>query len=107
MMNDRMNSTLAELARECGVSVSHFTRAFRHSTGVSPHQWLLAQRISKARSLIAGATLNMSEIALECGFSSQSHLSAAFTASLGISPREYRRSFAVRKDRAASKRRSE
>jgi AraC-like DNA-binding protein len=48
MMNSRMDLTLAELAGECAVSVSHFTRAFRHSTGFSPHQWLLAQRISKA-----------------------------------------------------------
>ena len=107
MINNRMDITLAELARECGVSVSHFTRAFRHSTGVSPHQWLLARRISKARSLIADTTLNMSEIALECGFSSQSHLSASFSASLGISPRQYRQSFAVGKQRGAPKRHTE
>lgn len=107
MMDNRMDITLAELARECNVSISHFTRAFRHSTGMSPHQWLLARRISKARSLIAGTTLTMSEIALECGFSNQSHLSAAFSASLGLSPRQYRQSFAVGKDRGVPKRRPE
>jgi len=107
MIDNRMDITLAELARECGVSVSHFTRTFRHSTGMSPHQWLLARRISKARSLIAGTTRTISEIALECGFSSQSHLSAAFSGSLGIAPRKYRQSFAAAKDRDVSKQRPE
>ena len=102
LMNERMDVTLAELAQECCLSVSHFARAFRQSTGLSPHQWLLARRISKAKSLITGATFNLSEIALECGFSSQSHLSAAFSASLGLSPRQYRQAFALGDSRPAA-----
>lgn len=91
MMNDCANVSLTELAQECGLSATHFVRAFRQTTGTSPHQWLLTRRIDRATSLLAGTSLTLAEIALTCGFSSQSHLTAAFTASVGVSPGRFRR----------------
>jgi AraC-like DNA-binding protein len=95
LMNERMDVSLSELALECGLSVTHFSRAFRQSTGTSPHQWLLAHRISKAKSLLSGSKLSLAEIALACGFSSQSHFNAAFRSSTNVSPGRWRRSFAA------------
>ncbi|WP_315767110.1 MULTISPECIES: helix-turn-helix transcriptional regulator [unclassified Bradyrhizobium] len=92
MMNDHLDVSLAELAEECHLSVTHFARAFRQSTGMPPHQWLLARRISKAKSLLAKSDLTLTEIALACGFYSQSHLNTAFKNSTNLSPGRWRRS---------------
>jgi AraC family transcriptional regulator len=86
------NVSLAELARECHLSVTHFVRAFHRSTGVSPHQWLLGRRIDRAISFLAATDFTLAEIALACGFSDQSHLTRVFTASIGTSPGRWRRS---------------
>ena len=94
LMDERLNISLAELAQECRLSVPHFVRGFRRSTGLSPHQWLLARRISKAKTLLVGSNRTLGEIALECGFSSQSHFNAAFKHFTSISPGHWRRSFA-------------
>jgi len=94
VMNDSLDVSLSELARECRLSITHFTRAFRHSTGMSPHQWLLAQRVSRAKQLLEQSGLAMAEIATRCGFSSQSHLNAVFKRHAGLSPGRWRRTFA-------------
>ena len=99
MMNERMDVSLADLARECGLSTTHFVRGFRRSTGMAPHQWLLARRISKAKILLVETTYTLAEIALTCGFSSQSHFGAAFKSSTNMSPGSWRRSFAIRTGR--------
>ena len=93
MMDEHLNVSLSDLAGECHLSVSHFARAFRQSTGVSPHQWLLARRISKAKSLLQTSNLTLAEIATICGFSSQSHLNAAFKRDADMSPGRWRRLF--------------
>jgi AraC family transcriptional regulator len=82
--------TLDELAAEAGLSVRQFCRAFRASTGTSPHQYLLQQRIARAQRLIAlGRPL--AEVALECGFADQSQLTRVFARHVGLSPALYRR----------------
>lgn len=83
--------SLVDLARECRISVRHFTRAFRQSTGVSPHQWLLQNRIEKAKSLLNGSSAQLSDIALSCGFADQSHFIRAFVRDVGIPPGKWRR----------------
>ena len=83
---------LADLARECGLSPSHFSRAFRQSTGSSPHQWLLQRRVDAAKSLLCDRKLSLSEVALACGFADQSHFTRVFTRHVGISPGVWRRS---------------
>jgi AraC-like DNA-binding protein len=72
--------SMAELASDCGLSTSHFSRAFRQSTGRSPHQWLMQHRISQAKGLLPDHKLSLSEIALACGFADQSHFTRVFTA---------------------------
>lgn len=83
--------SLDSLARECGLSTSHFSRAFRQSTGESPHQWLLQRRVDKSKDLLRNSRLSLSEIALACGFSDQSHFTRVFSRTVGISPGAWRR----------------
>ena len=85
------NVSTRDLARECSLSVGHFARAFRCSTGLSPHQWLLQRRIDKANALLRDARLSLAEIALACGFADQSHFTKAYTRLRGISPGAWRR----------------
>lgn len=83
---------LAVLATECGLSVGHFSRAFRQSTGTSPHRWLLQHRIDRAMDYLHGAELSLNDIALACGFADQSHFTRVFARLVGISPGAWRRS---------------
>jgi len=82
---------LADLARECGLSVSHFTRSFRQSFGTSAHRYLILQRIEKARSLLSHSVFALSDVALEAGFSDQASFSRTFKALVGIPPGQWRR----------------
>ena len=83
--------TLKQIAAEFGLSVSHFSRAFRTSTGLPPHQWLLRQRVKAAKQLMTVASLSLSEIAISAGFANQSHLTKVFSALVGMSPAAWRR----------------
>jgi AraC family transcriptional regulator len=83
--------TLARLAEECRLSVSHFARAFRQSTGTSPHRWLLQRRTDKAKELLKIRSLSLAEIALACGFADQSHFTRVFTKLTGTAPGAMRR----------------
>jgi AraC-like DNA-binding protein len=83
--------SLADLANDCGLSASHFSRAFRQSTGLSPHRWLLMRRIDLAKSKLLDRTLPLADVALSCGFADQSHFTRVFTALVGISPGAWRR----------------
>lgn len=79
------------LARACGLSSKHFSRAFRQSIGMAPHQWLLQRRVDKAKQLLRNAELPLSEVAAACGFADQSHFTRVFTRSAGVSPGQWRR----------------
>ena len=78
-------------AAECGLSVRHFTRAFRQSVGVPPHRYLLKRRVELARQLLRDPTLTLLDVALACGFADQSHFTRVFTASVEVSPGMWRR----------------
>jgi AraC family transcriptional regulator len=82
---------LADLARECGLSVSHFTRSFRRSFGTSAHRYLILQRIEKAKSLLSNSGSALSEVALQAGFSDQASFSRTFNAVVGLAPGHWRR----------------
>jgi len=86
---------LSRLAEQCGLSVRHFTRAFRKSTGVPPHQWLLNRRIERAKELLPNSELALSAVALECGFGHQSHFTRTFSAAVCMSPGLWRRLHSV------------
>src|SRR5262245_29884765 len=82
---------LAQLARECGLSIGHFSRAFRRTVGIPPHQWLLHRRIDIAMRLLHSRQFSLPEVALACGFSDQSHFTRVFTRLSGTSPGAWRR----------------
>ena len=83
--------SLEQIAAELGLSVSHFSRAFRASTGLPPHQWLLRQRVEAAKRLMIVRDLSLSEIAMSAGFANQSHFTRVFSAMVGVSPGVWRR----------------
>ena len=81
----------AEVARACSLSPGHFARAFRQTTGLSPHQWLLRRRIDEAEELLRNGKLSLAEIAHACGFADQSHFTKVYARLRGISPGAWRR----------------
>jgi AraC family transcriptional regulator len=83
--------SLQQIAAEFDLSVSHFSRAFRSSTGLPPHQWLLQQRVNAAKQLMTIRDLPLSEIAISAGFANQSHFTRVFSAAVGVSPGAWRR----------------
>ena len=83
---------LAVVATECDLSLSQFSRAFRKSVGAPPHRWVMQQRIALAKSMLRDDLTPLSQIALECGFSDQSHFTRCFSALVGLSPGAWRRS---------------
>jgi AraC-like DNA-binding protein len=82
---------LKEVARECRLSVSHFSRAFRRTMGAAPHSWLLTHRIEVAKEKLRDRRLSLLDVALACGFADQSHLTRVFTRIVGMSPGAWRR----------------
>jgi AraC-like DNA-binding protein len=82
---------LAQLAAECQLSTGHFLRAFRQTTGLAPHQWLIEQRIAKAKDLLRTSQLQLAELAQICGFSDQAHFTRVFKQRVGASPGAWRR----------------
>jgi AraC family transcriptional regulator len=85
------NIRLSDIAHECGLSVSHFTRAFRKSFGIPPYRWLLERRIERAKALLASGDLPIVDIAIRCGFSDQTAFTRAFGRIVGDSPGRWRR----------------
>jgi AraC family transcriptional regulator len=84
--------SLAELARTAKLSPHHFATAFKASTGISPHQYVIKRRLDRARDLLRRNEHSISEIAYAVGFSSQSHLTANFRRTTGLTPRKFRQS---------------
>ena len=80
------NQALAEVAK---LSPSHFARAFKDSQGVAPHRYILECRVKRTQELLA-TDLPLSEIAVEVGFSDQSHLTRWFREFVGVTPGSYR-----------------
>lgn len=83
--------SLGEVARECGLSATHFSRAFKRSTGTTPHGWLQKCRIEHAMLLLPDRDLPLAEIALRCGFADQSHFTRTFARLAGATPGAWRR----------------
>lgn len=81
---------LAEIAAACSLSSDYFARAFRRSTGLAPHRWLLQARVEHAMALLRQPDPSLSEIALACGFVDQSHFTRVFRARVGVTPRAWR-----------------
>jgi len=89
---ERLTETVevTELAQACALSRSHFSRAFKCSTGLSPQEWIRQQRIIRAKQLIQHTDLSLTQISFECGFCDQAHFCHIFTRSEGITPFAWR-----------------
>ncbi len=87
--------SLEQLAQQAGLSPYHFSRLFRQTTGESPHQFVLGQRIECARQLLTQTDAPLAQVALQSGFASQSHLSSVFKRCLGLTPRAYRNTMEI------------
>jgi AraC family transcriptional regulator len=83
--------TADELGQACGVSARHFIRAFRQSTGRTPHQWLMQERALNAKNLLEHSDGTLAEISAMCGYANLSHFCRAFLTCFGQSPSRARR----------------
>jgi AraC family transcriptional regulator len=81
---------LAELSAIAQISTYHFLRLFKKSLGITPHQYILQQRIVEAQYLLKSSSLDISEIAFRVGFCDSSHLTRCFKNSLGMIPSQWR-----------------
>src|SRR5215469_1013964 len=88
--------TLRRMAQLVGLSISHFSKMFRKSIGETPHQFVLRQRIERAKEMLHTAEGHLAgearvlDIAISCGFKTQQHFARVFRGVCGISPTEYR-----------------
>ncbi len=82
---------LEELASLTGLSQSHFSRAFKASTGTAPHLWQMKMRIRKAQELLLSNGSSLSDVAAETGFSDQAHFTRTFRQVTGITPSYWRK----------------
>lgn len=97
MILDFIEANLAEdldlkaLAGAVGLTPCLFARLFRRSFGKPPHAFVIARRVEKARRLLACTDLPIKAVALDCGFSDQSHLTRLFALAYGVTPAAFRR----------------
>lgn len=84
--------SISDVAQACDLSRGYFIRAFRETTGMTPYQWLLGERINRARELLLASNAPLAEIAIACGFADQSHFTRVFSSIVGTAPGTWRRS---------------
>src|SRR5262249_42352341 len=82
--------TLIEMAQSVELSPAHFARMFRESTGETPHQFVLRNRIERAKEMLCAPEVRVLDVAVACGFKTQQHFARVFRDVCGISPTEYR-----------------
>src|ERR1700694_6030497 len=82
--------SLDEMAQSVGLSTAHFARMFRKSTGETPHQFVLRQRLERARAMLRAPDARVLDVAVACGFKTQQHFAQVFRDVWGVSPTEYR-----------------
>ena len=85
--------TLQRLAQHAHMSTRTFVRRFRDETGMTPRQWLIGQRLNRARHLLEASDLPVEQIATEIGFATAASLRQHMSAEFGVSPLAYRRTF--------------
>ena len=82
--------SVAELARTVGMSQYYFSKLFKTSTGTTPHQYLMRQRVERAQDLLRASRTALAEVATQVGFETQSHFTSVFRHMVGITPKRYR-----------------
>lgn len=82
--------SLIDLAAQMNLSAFHFARLFKNSFGLSPHQYVLQNRVERAKKLIAvSAKPNLTDVGLQVGFYDQAHFTKAFKRVVGVSPKGF------------------
>jgi AraC family transcriptional regulator len=92
-MQDHLDQELSlmALAAVAQMSPYYFSRLFKQSTGLSPHQYLLWQRMEHAKHLLSDSRRTIAEVSDALGFPHQSHFATTFHTLVGMTPGEYRR----------------
>jgi AraC family transcriptional regulator len=83
--------SILDLATLTGMSESHFSRSFKRSVGIAPYQYLIQQRVERAKQLLERRSFAISTIALDCGFANQTHLTKVFRQVTGMTPKAYQK----------------
>lgn len=83
--------SILDLATLTSMSESHFSRSFKQSVGIAPYQYLMQQRVERAKQLLKQQAISISNIALGCGFSNQTHLTKVFRQMTGMTPKAYQK----------------
>jgi AraC family transcriptional regulator len=83
--------TLEEIAKELDMSHFYFSRLFKISTGITPHQYLIQQRIERAKQVLRQPDKTIADIAMDCGFANPSHFAKHFRKYTGVTPKQFRK----------------
>ncbi|MBY4694818.1 MULTISPECIES: AraC family transcriptional regulator [Burkholderia cepacia complex] len=86
-------TSVSDIAKACKVSTSYFIRAFKSSTGYSPYQWQLRERVGMAKQLLEDSQLSIGSIAEACGFSDVYQFSRSFTKIVGVNASQWKKHF--------------
>ncbi|WP_238393395.1 AraC family transcriptional regulator [Myxacorys almedinensis] len=86
------NLSLSDIATELGMSQYYFCHLFKRSTGISPHQFLIHQRVEQAKQLLRQPERTITSVAMDCGFANQSHFAKCFRRCTGMNPNQFRKS---------------
>jgi len=92
-----------ELVTRCGLSRAQFFRAFRQTTGQTPHRYLVGLRLDRARTLLETTNLAVAEVTRAVGMGSNAGFARLFHQRFGDQPGRYRRGFQAAKARRASR----
>ena len=83
--------SILDLATLTSMSESHFSRSFKQSVGIAPYQYLMQQRVERAKQFLKKQSIAISTIALACGFANQTHLTKVFRQMTGMTPKAYQK----------------
>jgi len=99
--------SLDEMAQSVGLSTAHFARMFRKSTGQTPHQFVLRQRLERAKGMLRAPDARVLDVPVACGFKTQQHFAQVFRDVWGVSPTEFRQDLVDSEANCASEKDSE
>jgi AraC family transcriptional regulator len=83
--------SILDLATLTSMSESHFSRSFKRAVGIAPYQYLMQQRVERAKQLLKQQVISISDIALDCGFANQTHLTKVSRRMTGMTPKAYQK----------------
>lgn len=88
--NIALDLTVSELAQTVGMSQYYFSKLFKMSTGTTPHQYVMRQRVERAQEHLRESRTALAEVATQVGFETQSHFTSVFRRLVGATPKHYR-----------------